>query len=319
MVVKGLRIQGHIVLTLQEERPSGLVVVRRQAVGNSILNTFRSSFAQWLASTAAVTPPNYIGVGRGSATEYHSTNQDGYVTLDLTSQQQLAQGFQVSGSVKVHRVSLFMMRQGYPTGTAWVEIQTDSAGDPSGSPIASGVSQGVNILAIPSVPGWQNFEFTTPPSLAASTPYHLVLKAASYSYQSGADQINWGCDRTSPTYAHGVMKAYDGSSWSGVSPVSAAIFSVVQANEASITALAQPVLYDGANQARVADYSLVQGLYNARKTVIFRTNEANDIIREIGLFDAANNGALWARAIVDVNKTSTQILTVYWTINIQAV
>lgn len=81
---------------------------------------------------------------------------------------------------------------------------------------------------------------------------------------------------------------------------------------ASNTALITPVDYDGANEAKQASLKEVKSLFHARIVTQFATSEANQNIRELGLFDAANTGNLWARVLATINKTSSQRLTVYW-------
>jgi hypothetical protein len=82
-------------------------------------------------------------------------------------------------------------------------------------------------------------------------------------------------------------------------------------------ALQTPVDYDGANDAKVASIRDILSTYKSRTTVQFGSSEANQNIRELGLFDAANAGNLWARVNVTINKTSAQILTVYWYISFE--
>lgn len=78
------------------------------------------------------------------------------------------------------------------------------------------------------------------------------------------------------------------------------------------TALQTPVNYDGVNAAKTIDSKSVIRLYATRFVTQFLTTEANQNIRELGLFDAANSGNLWARVSVTINKVNTQRLTVYW-------
>lgn len=80
------------------------------------------------------------------------------------------------------------------------------------------------------------------------------------------------------------------------------------------TALQTPVDYDGANEAKQASIKAPRSLFHARIVTQFATSEANQNIRELGLFDSANSGNLWARVSVIINKTSSQRLTVYWNI-----
>ena len=86
---------------------------------------------------------------------------------------------------------------------------------------------------------------------------------------------------------------------------------------ASDTALQTLSQYDGANDAKAVDTKSIRTLYTSRFTGQFITTEANITIREIGLFDAANSGNMWARVAVNITKTSSQRLTIYWYITFE--
>ncbi len=81
---------------------------------------------------------------------------------------------------------------------------------------------------------------------------------------------------------------------------------------ASDTALATLSQYDGANDAKVTTSRSLKDLFTARLVTQFGTAEANVNIREVGLFGLANAGNMWARALITVNKTSSERLNIYW-------
>ncbi len=81
---------------------------------------------------------------------------------------------------------------------------------------------------------------------------------------------------------------------------------------AADTTLDTPVDYDGANEAKAVDSKTLLGLYTSRLVVAFSTTEANQTIGQVGLFDAANSGNLWAKVKVSITKTSTERLNIYW-------
>ncbi len=81
---------------------------------------------------------------------------------------------------------------------------------------------------------------------------------------------------------------------------------------ASDTALDTPVDYDGANEAKAVDTKALRGQFTARFITQFTTAESNQNIRQLGLFDAANSGNLWAKVSVVINKADTQRLNIYW-------
>lgn len=70
--------------------------------------------------------------------------------------------------------------------------------------------------------------------------------------------------------------------------------------------------YDGSNDAKIASGKSLFGNFTSRLSTQFLTTEANVNIRELGLFDAANAGKMWARVNVVINKTSSQRLNVFW-------
>lgn len=78
------------------------------------------------------------------------------------------------------------------------------------------------------------------------------------------------------------------------------------------TTLDTPVDYDGANEAKIADSKTIFGDFTSRLVTQFSTSQANQNIRQIGLFDAANAGSLWAKVKVTINKVSTERLNIYW-------
>ena len=58
----------------------------------------------------------------------------------------------------------------------WAEIQTDSTGDPSGTAITNGTTAKILTTLISTTKQYTILEFATPPTLAGTTPYHVVLK-----------------------------------------------------------------------------------------------------------------------------------------------
>ncbi len=83
---------------------------------------------------------------------------------------------------------------------------------------------------------------------------------------------------------------------------------------ASDTDLQTPIKYNGSSFAKDASLRETRATFNARIVTQFSTSEGNFNIRELGLFDAADSGDMWARVSVIINKTSSQRLTVYWNI-----
>lgn len=87
---------------------------------------------------------------------------------------------------------------------------------------------------------------------------------------------------------------------------------------ASDTALQTKALYDGTNEAKAASGRSLKGLFTSRIVVQFLTTEANITVREIGLFEANDVDAnMWARVNVNVTKTSSERLNIYWYITFE--
>lgn len=70
--------------------------------------------------------------------------------------------------------------------------------------------------------------------------------------------------------------------------------------------------YNGSNDAKAVDSKSIRSLYTARFVVQFATGEANTTIKELALLSAADSGNLWARVAVNIAKTSSERLTIYW-------
>jgi len=122
----------------------------------------------------------------------------------------LAQGFQVSGAQTVGTVALWLKKVGSPTDDLTLTIETDSGGDPTGTPVTNGTSNTVATSDLSTSYGWISFTFATDPAIADSTQYHLVL--TSDGSQSFNNYIHWGADGSSPGYTDGELKE-DDSGW----------------------------------------------------------------------------------------------------------
>jgi hypothetical protein len=97
--------------------------------------------------------------------------------------------------------------------TVTVEIQTDSAGDPSGTPVTNG-TKSMYLSDIGESQNWISFVFDTPPSLTGSTQYHIVLKIDGLDNLVDRRYLHWSYTNTNP-YANGMRKTSDdgGTTW----------------------------------------------------------------------------------------------------------
>lgn len=80
-------------------------------------------------------------------------------------------------NVTAQNISCYLAKFGTPTGNVTVEIQTDSAGAPSNTPIANGTSNNLAASGLPAnAPSLQTIAFASPFSLVAGTTYWVVFK-----------------------------------------------------------------------------------------------------------------------------------------------
>ena len=127
----------------------------------------------------------------------------------------LAQGFQVPVACEVDSVEMLLKERGtVASGNVWVEIWTDSSGDPNAQ--TGGDSDTIAASALQSDPTTEKFDFTgTKPSLSASTQYHLVLQG-DFAID-GSNHVRCRAQSGDP-YANGSIKqSSDGSTWSDTS------------------------------------------------------------------------------------------------------
>ena len=165
------------------------------------------TYASHLAATSA-------NSGSTWTTGNHDTIFE-VTTSAITENDKLAQSFQVTGSQIPTSVDLWLKKVGSPTGNLTVEIQADSAGDPSGTAISNGTSGTVAASSLGTSYGDINFTFGTPPSLSGSTTYWLVLKTTDS--QSNTNYVEWGADTSTPSYADGSMSGESSATWSALS------------------------------------------------------------------------------------------------------
>lgn len=173
---------------------------------------------QW---TADLTGSYANGQGAFSSNSGSSWTKDGRdcefeVTVDaIVKNDALAQGFKVTNANTVNSVKLWLKKVASPTGNLTVKIETDSAGDPSGTPIANGTSDTIDVTTLATGYGYITFTFATNPTIDPATQYHLVLDTTSS--QSNTNWAEWGADESTPTYADGVMKRERSAVWTNQS------------------------------------------------------------------------------------------------------
>lgn len=132
-------------------------------------------------------------------------------TLSVPGYQKLAQGFQSGSAADVGVVDLWLKKVGSPTGNLTAKIYSDSGGNPN---TLLGTSTNVAASSLGTSYGTISFAFASPVNVSTSTQYHLVLETSDS--QSNSNYVVSGADASSPGYANGQLRGYDGASWSGL-------------------------------------------------------------------------------------------------------
>jgi len=128
---------------------------------------------------------------------------------DAAAREYIAQGFQVSADCTLYYADVSIKDTGSPGAGFWYEIQGDSGGDPDGTAVAR--SETIRENRITTSYNEVCLKFISPPSLTASSQYHLVMKGT----RAAADATNyvmWQAQAGNP-YADGEAKYYTGAAW----------------------------------------------------------------------------------------------------------
>lgn len=168
---------------------------------------------------------------------------DAYENLKTASRTKASQGFQLPLADTVPTVKAWVKRAGsYPGKVVWVTIQTDSAGSPSGTVLAT--SNSISYDSLLTTAGYVDFTFPTPPSLSAGVLYHVVMDT-DYVYDGAQGTVQWS-GATVTQYPGGTAKSWT-TSWEAAG-VADFRFKVVVST--SVTAPAGWLLCDGSAVSR---------------------------------------------------------------------
>jgi len=159
--------------------------------------------------TVAQTP---MPVMAASMFEHYNTGDDNYCTI--YGSRWCAQTFTPSVAHTITSVKLMLYRGGTvgTPGIVTVSIRATSGGDPTGSDLCSGTTNGDTLTNIS--PGeWREITFTSSYSLSAGTQYAIVVRATSGDPTNSF--IRWRQDGSSATYAGGTLAFSndDGTNW----------------------------------------------------------------------------------------------------------
>jgi hypothetical protein len=130
-----------------------------------------------------------------------------------TGVEKVAQGFSIDETdVPISHVHVYLWKAGTPTGYVWMTIESDNAGSPSGTAIAT--SPKFDVANLGTVAGHAVFFFdTSTANLLTGVQYHFVLHSdVAMGSSNYISVVNVG----SSTYPRGQLKTYNGTVWTGV-------------------------------------------------------------------------------------------------------
>ncbi|MDO8560676.1 MAG: hypothetical protein Q7R91_00485, partial [bacterium] len=162
--------------------------------------------------------------------EQQTTNNSSVSLRLASSNERLAEDFQVDTAGKVEFVDVTAIRSGSVTGNIWLQVEADSSGSPSGTALAT--SDKIDASLVSTSAQSIRFVFRNPVSLSALTTYHLVFYG-SYPL-SDVNTISWSLS-TTDTYARGTRESFTSSSWSDTSTQDFVFKIYVTRNDTAIT------------------------------------------------------------------------------------
>lgn len=141
---------------------------------------------------------------RGSLNQIIAGAIDAALRDGAASNLEIAASFAQSGARQAKHIFLMLKRNGTVAAgkVLNVELQADSAGDPSGTALATSLSVAADL--IPVTYGWVMFTLATPLDLADGSAYHVVLTG---DYDASAtDNVSW---RANSVASGGNMSFFD--------------------------------------------------------------------------------------------------------------
>lgn len=167
---------------------------------------------------------------KDQALETASNNANQLRVFTATATDKLAQGVQFATAGKLEFIDPVLDRDAALTGRVWFSIQADSAGNPSGTPLAT--TDKLDASSLSTVNAFVRFVFRTPYTVATSTQYHLVMEG-DYT-RSDTATISWR-GVTAGGYANGSAKKYNGTTWSAAAPGDFDFRAYVTENDTAVT------------------------------------------------------------------------------------
>lgn len=140
-----------------------------------------------------------------SALQASTNNNQGIRSAVDNSTVKVAQGFTIYDSGPAVYVNATMLKVGTPTGKIWFTIESDTAGKPSGTVLAT--SNAYDVSRLPTVEAIDvRLPIISSPTLSTSTQYHLVVQG-NWTV-SATNYVAWSYTTGNP-YADGAKALYD--------------------------------------------------------------------------------------------------------------
>jgi hypothetical protein len=199
------------ILELPMQATNNSYTVVRNAGG-----AYASGIMKWESTTGASFPGTW-GLGGGT-----NDMRVSITVAAVAANDGIAQGFSHSNTTTVQYADILLKKTGTPTGNLTLRIDPNSAGMPSGTPITNGTATVVAASTLTTGYTLIRFTWPTPPTITASTQYHLVLTTADSA--SNSNYVEWGTDASTPPYANGALALLQSASWAAASPAADGIF-----------------------------------------------------------------------------------------------
>lgn len=177
------------------------------------------------------------GLSRGYEYSTSGTLVDNELREGATTNVKLAVRFTQSGARQVKRVALRLKKGGTIAAgkKLTLTIESNNAGNPSGTALTNGTSATVDIdTEVSTTAGWVVFTFAKPVDLADATVYHFVL-AGDYT-ASASNNVMW---QSNTVASGGTLNKFDNTNWGGVVTTQAPLVYVDEYNFTDITGVAQ--------------------------------------------------------------------------------
>jgi hypothetical protein len=184
-------------------------------VGRASVGAYASGIMKWDTSTGASFPGTWAGGG--------GTN-DMVVAITVAAvvaNDGISQGVSHASTTTAQYADILLKKTGLPTGNLTLALYSNTAGMPN-TVITNGTANVVAASTLTTGYTLIRFTWSTPPTITASTQYHLVLTTADSA--SNTNYVEWGIDTSTPPYANGALALLQSASWAAASPAADGIF-----------------------------------------------------------------------------------------------